>query len=144
MDARVSSLRFIPFEVPTAVREPPEGDDWIYEVKFDGYRTQLVIYKGNVTAFSRRGLDWTDRYPGVIAAARDFPVRSGILDGETVIMDKDGVSDFSALIKAVHKKSDAIAFVAFDLLLMDGMDLRKEPLIRRRGLLRELGPVDKA
>ena len=142
MDARVSRLRFIPFEVPTAVSEPPEGDDWIHEVKFDGYRTQLVIDKGKVTAFSRRGLDWSDRYPGVIAAAKDLPVKSAILDGETVIMDKDGVSDFSALIKAVHKKSEAIAFVAFDLLHMDGIDLRKEPLIRRRDLLRELIPDD--
>ena len=142
MDALVSRLRFIPFEVPTAVREPPEGDEWIHEVKFDGYRTQLVIDKGNVTALSRRGLNWTDRYPGVIAAAKELPVQSAILDGETVIMDKDGVSDFSALIKAVHKKSDAIAFVAFDLLHMDGIDLRKEPLIRRRELLRELIPDD--
>ena len=57
-------------------------------------------------------------------------------------MDKDGVSDFSALIKAVHKKSEAIAFVAFDILHMDGIDLRKEPLIRRRDLLRELVPDD--
>ena len=142
MDAPVSRLRFIPFEMPTAVNEPPEGDDWIHEVKFDGYRTQLVIDKGNVTAFSRRGLDWSDRYPGVIAAAKDLPVKSAILDGETVILDKDGVSDFSALIKAVHKKSEAIAFVAFDLLHMDGIDLRKEPLIRRRDLLRELIPDD--
>ena len=92
------------------------------EGKFDGYRTQLVLDKGKVTAFSRRGLDWTDRYPGVITAAKDFPVKSAILDGETVIMDKDGVSDFAALIKAVHKKSDAIAFVAFDLLDIDGID----------------------
>ena len=57
-------------------------------------------------------------------------------------MDKDGVSDFSALIKAVHKKSEAIAFVAFDILHIDGIDLRKEPLIRRRVLLRELIPDD--
>ena len=112
MDARVSRLCFVPFEVPTAVSEPPEGDDWIHEVRFDGYRTQLVIDKGKATAFSRRGLDWSDRYPGVIAAAKELPVKSAILDGETVIMDKDGVADFSALIKAVHKKSEAIVFVA--------------------------------
>ena len=84
MDAPVSRLRFIPFEVPTAVSEPPEGDDWIHEVKFDGYRTQLVIDKGKVTAFSRRGLDWSDRYPGVIAAAKDLPVNSAIFDGEAI------------------------------------------------------------
>ena len=113
MDAPVSRLRFIPFEVPTAVREPPEGDDWIHEVKFDGYRTQLVIERAsNGLLAARARLE--RRYPGVIAAAKELPVKSAILDGETVIMDKDGVSDFSALIKAVHKKSEAIAFVAFD------------------------------
>jgi bifunctional non-homologous end joining protein LigD len=142
MDAPVSRLRFVPFEVPTAVSEPPEGDDWIHEVKFDGYRTQLVIERRKIRAYSRRGLDWTDRYPGVIAAAKELPVKSAMLDGETVIMDKDGVSDFSALIKAVHKKSDAISFVAFDLLHLEGEDLRKLPLIERRERLRDLLPDD--
>ena len=69
MDALVSRLRFIPFEVPIAVSDPPEGDDWIHEVKFDGYRTQLIIERRKIRAYSRRGLDWTDRYPGVIRAA---------------------------------------------------------------------------
>ena len=73
MDALVSRLRFIPFEVPTAVSEPPEGDDWIHEVKFDGYRTQLVIDKGNVTAFSRRGLDWTRPLPWRHCSGQGFP-----------------------------------------------------------------------
>ena len=138
MDANVSRLRFIPFEIPTAVREPPVGDEWIHEVKFDGYRTQLVIDNGKVNAFSRRGFDWTDRYPGVIAAAKELPVKSAILDGEAVIMDQNGVTDFSALVREVHKKSAAIDFVAFDLLYMDGVDLRKQPLLKRRDALSKL------
>ena len=131
MDAPVSRLGFVPFEIPTAVSEPPEGDEWIHEVKFDGYRTQLVIERRKIRAYSRRGLDWTDRYPGVIRAAEAMPVQSAILDGETVVMDKDGISDFRRLIKAVHKKSELIAFVAFDLLHLEGEDLRKLPLIER-------------
>ena len=121
---------------------PPEGDEWIHEVKFDSYRTQLVIEPRQIRAYSRRGLDWTDRYPGVIRAAAAMPVRSAVLDGETVVMDKDGASDFSALVKAVHKKSDAIAFVAFDLLHLEGEDLRKLTLIERRERLRDLLPDD--
>ena len=82
--------------------------------------TKVLVWRNQVARATRR-LD-------VIAAAKELPVKSAILDGETVIMDKDGVSDFSALIKAVHRKSEAIAFVAFDILHMDGIDLRKEPL----------------
>ena len=58
MDAPVSRLRFVPFEIPTAVSQPPEGEDWIHEVKFDGYRTQLIIERRKIRAYSRRGLDW--------------------------------------------------------------------------------------
>jgi bifunctional non-homologous end joining protein LigD len=141
MDAPVV-LRFVPFELPIAVPAPPEGEQWIHEIKFDGYRTHLVIDHGRVSIFSRRGLDWTSRYPGIAASAKRLPVDSAIIDGEAVLLDANGASNYSQMVKAVHKNSPEIVLVAFDLLHLEGRDLRKQELIVRRKLLRELVPDD--
>jgi bifunctional non-homologous end joining protein LigD len=66
-------------------------------VKHDGYRTMLVVERGTASAYTRNGHDWSDRYPGIIAAARRLPCRSAILDGEVIVQDARGVSDFEAL-----------------------------------------------
>ena len=124
------------------VNAPPEGEDWVHEVKFDGYRTQLIIERRRIRAYSRRGLDWTDRYPGVIRTAAAMPVRVPFSTARRWSWTRTGFPTSRRLIKAVHKKSELIAFVAFDLLYLEGEDLRKLPLIERREKLRELLPDD--
>jgi len=132
----MSRLGFIPPQLPSLTDQPPEGGDWIHEVKHDGYRTMLVVERGTARAYTRNGHDWSDRYPGIIAAARKLPCRSAILDGEVIVQDARGVSDFEALQAALRSKTTHLIFYAFDLLHLE--DLRENPLLERRAKLREL------
>lgn len=93
----MSDMTFIPPANPTLNRYLPTGDEWSYEVKFDGYRAQLHIAGKAIIIYSRNGHDVTQRYPAIVEAARQLPLRSAILDGELVI-DGDGQRpDFRAL-----------------------------------------------
>jgi DNA ligase D-like protein (predicted ligase) len=118
--------------------QPPQGAHWIHEVKHDGYRTMLVIEGGNARTFTRNGHDWSDRYPGIVAAARKLPCRAAILDGEIIVQDGRGVSDFEALQLALLTKTTHLIFYAFDLLHLDGKDLTEKPLLERRAKLKRL------
>ena len=102
--SRAVRLRFIPPQLPSLTEHPPEAADWIHEVKHDGYRTMLLVERGTVHAYTRNGHDWSDRYPGIIAAARKLPCRSAILDGEVIVQDALGVSDFEALQAALRSQ----------------------------------------
>jgi bifunctional non-homologous end joining protein LigD len=93
-------LGFIPPQLPSLTDQPPEGADWIHEVKHDGYRTM----RGTALAYTRNGHDWSDRYPGIIAAARKMPCRNAILDGEVIVQNAHGVSDFEGLQTALRSK----------------------------------------
>ena len=136
--SRAPSLGFIPPQLPSLTDQPPEGANWIHEVKHDGYRTMLIIERGTARTYTRNGHDWSDRYPGIIAAARKLPCRAAILDGEVIVQDGRGVSDFEALQTALRSKSANVVFYAFDLLHLDGKDLRERPLIERRAKLKRL------
>lgn len=122
---------------------PPTGSDWIYEVKWDGYRLAIHIEPTGVRIITRGGHDWTDRFPTIAEAAQKLGVRSAILDGEAVVLDEVGKSDFGALQKSLggrgRKKAsnDAILY-AFDLLYFDGHDLTGTELSVRRHLLADL------
>jgi len=118
--------------------QPPKGASWIHEVKHDGYRTMLVIERGPARTYTRNGHDWSDRYPGIIAAARKLSCRSAILDGEVIVQDGRGVSDFEALHSALRSKTAHLIFYAFDLLHLNRHDLREKPLLERRNRLRDL------
>jgi ATP-dependent DNA ligase len=109
-------LGFIPPQLPSLTDQPPEGADWIHEVKHDGYRTMLLIERGTALAYTRNGHDWSDRYPGIIAAARKLPCRNAILDGEVIVQDAHGASDFEALQAALRSQPTRLIFYAFDLL----------------------------
>jgi bifunctional non-homologous end joining protein LigD len=78
-------LCFIPFQMPSLVEKPPEGDDWIHEIKYDGYRTQLLIQHGTARALTRNGHDWSRQYGPIAAAAAELPVKNAIVDGEVVV-----------------------------------------------------------
>src|SRR5262245_42222370 len=89
-------------------------------------------------AYTRNGRDWSDRYPGIIAAARKLPCRAAVLDGEVIVQDACGISDFEALQTALRSKATPLIFYAFDLLHLDGKDFRELPLMERRRKLAKL------
>jgi bifunctional non-homologous end joining protein LigD len=137
---------FVPPMLASSATEAPQGDRWIHEIKFDGYRLQARIAAGRVKLLTRSGLDWTDKFGGKVT--RDLatlPVQDALLDGELVVEQDSGASDFSALQADLSEgRSDRFIFYAFDLLHLNGHDLRRVPLIRRKELLEtvlaEAGP----
>lgn len=132
-------LSFIPPQLPTLVDQPPGGHGWIHEVKHDGFRTQLIIESGEAQAYTRNGHDWSDRYPSIVRAARGLRCGSAIIDGEAIVQDGKGASDFEALSTAVWSPpAGNIILCAFDLMHLDGKDLRYQSLSVRRLILREL------
>ncbi|MBZ9673128.1 ATP-dependent DNA ligase [Mesorhizobium sp. ES1-3] len=133
-------LKFIDPLMPTLVEKPPEGEGWIHEVKFDGYRSQIIKDDGGVRIFTRRGLDWTAKYRDLAKAAADLDVESAIIDGEIIVLNEAGLSDFGALRKAITNRQHDLYFVAFDLLHVNGYDLRDMPLEDRREILAEMIP----
>ena len=119
--------------------EPPDGSTWLSEIKFDGYRILAAIENGQVRLLTRNGHDWADRMPSIAAAFRALPVKSAMLDGELVSLAKDGVSSFPGLQSALREGRDhALTFYAFDLLHLDGWDLRGCELLERKRVLSKL------
>ena len=136
---RAAMPRRIEPELATLVSATPEGDDFVHEVKFDGYRVIARVEAGSVQLLTRGGEDWTARMPALRAALEKLKVESAILDGEFVALDEHGVTDFQLLQNAFSNKSRApLAYYAFDLLYLDGADLRPLPLIERKAKLKEL------
>lgn len=126
-------------QLATLVDRPPEGPAWVHEVKFDGYRLVARIENGQATLITRNLLDWTHRYPTIAQAAARLNVENAALDGEVVALLDSGASSFQALQNALksHATSQLVYF-AFDLLFLDGRDLRGEPLAERKRLLAPL------
>jgi bifunctional non-homologous end joining protein LigD len=120
--------------------KPPAGENWLHEVKFDGYRLQARIAGGKAKLLTRSGLDWTDRFGAMLARALGaLPCDEALVDGEVVAMGENGVSSFSALQDALSEsRTGNLVFFAFDLLHLDGQDLRAEPLLARKERLEHL------
>ena len=129
---------FVEPALATAIERVPQGERWIHEIKFDGYRVQLQIANEDVKVFTRRGNDWTRRFRKIANDAFLISASSAIIDGEVVVPAADGTTDFSVLQNELKGKSDKIAMVAFDLLYLNGYDVRKLPLIERKTLLKKL------
>lgn len=128
---------FIAPQLCRAVSRPPDGGDWVHEVKLDGYRTQLRVENRETSLRTRKGLDWTDKFPEIAAAARSLP--NVIVDGEVVALNAGGASNFTALRVALSEaQTKDLVFFAFDLLHMNGEDLRSIPLVDRKARLRQL------
>lgn len=123
---------------PQTVQTPPEGPEWVHEIKHDGYRTQLAIENGSVIAYSSSGIDWSSKYQNIVADAHAFPCTSAIIDGEIVAYAENGISDFSLLPHVIKWAQETLIFMAFDLLHLDGQDLKATPLIDRKGRLHDL------
>jgi bifunctional non-homologous end joining protein LigD len=123
-------------QLATLVKAAPAGDDWLNEIKFDGYRMVCHIEGRKVTFSSRNGLDWTARVPHLVQAARGLGVGSAILDGEVVALTTDGSSSFQDLQNAFSEnRAGQLVYYVFDLLYLDGRNLMKVPLNERKQLL---------
>jgi DNA ligase D-like protein (predicted polymerase) len=131
--------------MPTPADEAPAGEDWLHEIKYDGYRTQLVIAAGNVRAFTGAGDEWPGRYGAVAAAAAALGCGSAIIDGEMIVEDSAGRPDLAALERAIERAPGRLVLMAFDLLHLDGRNLMAKPLEERRARLQALlGQADPA
>jgi bifunctional non-homologous end joining protein LigD len=114
----------------------PAGPNWIHEIKYDGYRVVIQREGKRARLLTRNGHDWTDRYPLIIEAALRNRQTSFVLDGEAVLLGVDGVSDFNGLHSRHH--DDEVQLYAFDILALDGEDLRTMPLSMRKTNLARL------
>ncbi|MBY5760161.1 DNA ligase D [Rhizobium leguminosarum] len=128
---------FIAPQLCQTLARPPSSDGWIHEIKFDGYRIQMRIEDGEVTLKTRKGLDWTAKYPAIASSASTLP--DAIIDGEICALDDHGAPDFAALQAALSEgKTDDLVYFAFDLLFVGDEDLRELPLTERKERLAAL------
>ncbi|MEO7383071.1 MAG: DNA ligase D [Paracoccaceae bacterium] len=124
----------------TLVTVAPVGERWLHEIKFDGYRLRARVEAGRVKLITRGGLDWTKKFgKAVVAELQELPIGTAVIDGELVVETDTGASDFSALQSDLSEgRSDRFVYHVFDLVYLDGYDLRQLPLIERKSLLRDL------
>ena len=132
-------------ELTTLVEDVPAGDQWLHEIKFDGYRMLAFVDRGRVRMLTRKANDWTDRFAGLVEPLQALPARQAVLDGEVVIVAPNGTTSFQLLQNVLNNgRHGELVFYAFDLLYLDGHDLRAVPLLERKEALRALlgGRVD--
>lgn len=139
MPVSVANLqrRYPAVQLATLVDQPPEGGEWVHEIKFDGYRLLGFVSDGAVSLRTRNGQDWTAKFPSLADSLKNLKASDAVLDMEAVIVDERGVSSFQALQAALGESETRRAVVAyvFDLLDLDGRDLSKLPLGERKQLL---------
>jgi len=130
---------FIAPQLPQLVTEPPEGEKWLHEMKFDGYRMQAHLQNGIALFYTRNGLNWSNSFPHLLEGVGKLKASSLILDGEIVALDEEGRSHFQRLQNSMTTKKDKdLRYYVFDILYQDGEDLRKIPLHERKERLRNL------
>jgi bifunctional non-homologous end joining protein LigD len=129
---------FQPVQLAALVDHVPSGDRWIHELKYDGYRTLLAMGGREGRAYTRSGLDWSDRFADLIGDAVTLDASSALIDGEAVVILPDGRTSFQALQAALKGDPHKIDYVAFDLLELDGEDLTQRPLLERKEMLAAL------
>ncbi|EKS32958.1 DNA ligase D [Bradyrhizobium sp. INPA01-394B] len=141
--ARTSAVApaFRPVQLATLVDAVPAGDRWIHEMKYDGYRTLVAVGGGEARAYTRSGLDWSGRFPSILSDARKLKVRSALIDGEAVVLDPEGRSNFQKLQGALKGAPASIDYFAFDLLELNGDDLTSLPLLKRKAKLKDILPA---
>jgi bifunctional non-homologous end joining protein LigD len=125
-------------QLATPMKSPPTGSAWVHEIKYDGYRMLCRIADQEVRMLSRTGKNWTSDFPTIVAALARLPVETAWLDGEVVVLDAQGRSSFQALQNAIDAASPNMTYMAFDLLYLNGFDLRAVALAERKRLLHDL------
>lgn len=130
---------FVEPSLASSVGAPPSGDQWWHEVKFDGYRIQARIDADEIRLLTRNGLDWTARFASIADAIRKLNLGSAAIDGEIVVDDDSGVPSFNKLVDDLKSnRQDRLRYYVFDLLYLNGSDLRGATLSDRKGLLTEI------
>jgi bifunctional non-homologous end joining protein LigD len=135
--------RFIAPQLATLVTEPPNGDGWIHEIKFDGYRALCRISNGKVKLLTRSNNDWTKKFQSIADQMAELPIDNAILDGEITSSEMSGATSFEALQQALSNNAqDRLHYYLFDALYLDGADLRRYTLLERKKALRAVVPAD--
>lgn len=130
---------FVPPCLALRQGEPPHGDAWVHEIKFDGYRMEARLDGGKVNLLTRNNLDWTKRFPRIAKALAALDVESAMLDGEIVVERENGTTSFSDLVADLKAGSSSrMLYCVFDLLYLNGVDLRGATLIDRKTMLAQL------
>ncbi|MBX3477653.1 MAG: DNA ligase D [Brevundimonas sp.] len=125
---------FVPIQLCKLADHPPPGAGWAHEIKFDGYRIQIAVGGGRATLRTRKGLDWSDKFPALAEQAADWP--DAVVDGELCALNADHAPDFSALQAAISEaRTEDLIYFAFDLLFEGAEDLRDLPLSHRKARL---------
>jgi bifunctional non-homologous end joining protein LigD len=138
---------FVEPSLATLAAQSPQGDQWVHEIKYDGYRFQCHVHRG-IRFYTRRGYDWSDRLDNIVTALQPFAQHAIMFDGEVVVQTPDGHSDFHALEKELKRKdgSDRLVYFVFDILYYEAFDLRGAAFLDRKRVLAEVlrgieGPV---
>lgn len=129
---------FVSPQLATLEDKPPAGDEWLHELKFDGYRMLCHLNPGGVRFWSRNKKDWTHKFPHLGKAIKEFPANVAILDGEVVAVDSKGRASFQKLQQAMKTGDAGFIFHVFDLIYLDGFNLTRTPLRLRKSLLESL------
>lgn len=126
-------------QLATLVNEPPEGDEWLHEVKYDGYRILCFLTDGKARLMTRRGNDWTRRFSDIARAIEELSIKQAVFDGEVVVLTHKGLSDFQALQNVLSGiQGGTLTYHVFDIAYCQGYDLTATPLIERKEFLRSL------
>src|SRR6266850_7042837 len=125
-------------QLAALVKEAPDGSDWLHEIKLDGYRMHARLDAGRVKILTRRGNDWTQKYPGIAKAIAGLPARDAYVDGELCGMLPDGRTAFNLIQNATDAGQGSLVFFVFDLLFIDGEDITGLPLVDRKARLAAL------
>jgi bifunctional non-homologous end joining protein LigD len=128
---------FVPPALTVLSSKAPDAPNWLHEIKFDGYRIQARLDGGKITLYTRRGLDWTEKFQSVADALVEVPADKALIDGE-IVVEANGFSNFSALQEELKGGGQNFIYYAFDLLHLDGYDLTRAPLIARKQALKDL------
>ncbi len=122
--------------LPSPTKAPPSGPGWLHEIKHDGFRILARRDSAGVRLITRAGNDFSRRFPFIAIAVASLPVRSCLVDGEAIVCNKNGLAVFDLIRN--HRTGAAAEYCAFDLLELDGRDLRRQPIENRKSLLAEL------
>ncbi len=126
-------------QLPKLVDSIPSAEDWLHEVKYDGYRIVCVLKGGSARLWTRNGLDWTERFAVFEQTLSDLPIKDAIFDGEVVVLDSDGISDFQALQNVLKEGGRGrLVYYLFDLVHAQGYDLSRVPLAERKAFLKKI------
>lgn len=129
---------FIPPQLAFLKDHPPAGSNWIHEIKYDGYRVLAAVAGDDARLYTRSGQDWTEKFRPIAEAFAGLDIEA-LIDGEVVVFEKAGRTSFQALQEALsERRRGDLRYVAFDLLMLDGEDLRKKPLVDRKKTLKKL------